>query len=211
MFVPGIFLAAQPPQFSIATDVGLLRSFRENQRFISFGHTIQVQYHISNTDGLYGWLSYYTNGKFRNDLTATAKSPLTSPQEINYTNDAHMGFRQFSMGYKKFFTGSYQATHGVNLYGYAGFGILFGKVDNRHSQSIDSTDYQLPVHPGLAKFKRLTLDLGLGTEFPLGADIFLYTEGRTWIPATDYPSKYVLVNDNSPLAGMFNAGIRILF
>jgi len=31
------------------------------------------------------------------------------------------------------------------------------------------------------------------------------------VPATDYPSKYLYVNDDSPLVGMFNLGVRILF
>ena len=74
-----------------------------------------------------------------------------------------------------------------------------------------SVVYQVPVRIGKANFKRLTLDLGLGWETPLGADIFIYAEGRAWIPTTDYPSKYIFINDNAPLVGMINTGIRILF
>ena len=76
---------------------------------------------------------------------------------------------------------------------------------------IDTLDYLVPVRAGSAKFKRLTVDLGLVSEIPLGGDFYLYFEGRLWLPASDYPSKYVFVNDDAPLVAMFNTGIRILF
>lgn len=204
-------LMAQPPQFSLATDVGVQRSFRPDQQFWAFGHTIQGQLHASYTDAIYCWLSYYTNGKFRNELQATAKSPATVPQQIDYTNKATMGFQQFSIGWKKYLKGNYAIETGWSLYTYAGFGILFGNVVNEQTAVIDTSLYNVQVKNGSGKFKRLTLDLGLGAEFPIGAGYFIYTEGRLWVPASDYPSKYVYVNDDAPLVGMFNAGIRILF
>jgi hypothetical protein len=84
-------------------------------------------------------------------------------------------------------------------------------VDNIHSTVLDTSVYNVPVLTGKANFKRLTADLGLGWELPVGGDIFLYAEGRAWVPTTDYPSKYIFVNNNAPLVGMLNAGIRILF
>ena len=209
--ISALSTSAQPPQFSIATDIGLQRSFKKEQQFYAFGHTVQVQFHLAEKDGVYFWLSYYTNGKFSNNVIATAKSPLTIPQQLPYQNRAVISFRQFSVGWKKYLKGHYMIETGWNLYSYAGFGLLYGRVANSHSVSIDTSDYFLPVKTGEGKFKRLTLDLGLGTEFPLGGDFYLYTEGRLWIPATDYPSKYVFLNENAPLVGMFNAGIRILF
>lgn len=202
---------SQPPQFSIATDLGVLRNFRKGQQFWSFGHTIQGQFHITGKDGIYGWLSYYANGKFSNDITATAKSPLTIPQQINYKNRALMAFKHLSIGWKRYLKGNYDAEEGWNLYTYAGFGVLFGRVENSQSVVPDTATYNVPVRNGKARFKRLTLDLGLGVEYPLGADVFLYTEGRAWVPTTDYPSKYVFVNNNAPMTGMFNVGVRILF
>jgi hypothetical protein len=86
-----------------------------------------------------------------------------------------------------------------------------GRVSNAHSVSIDTSLYNLPVREGRANFKRLTADLSLGWEEPIGADFFFYTEGRIWIPASDYPSKYIFVNENAPLVVMLNVGIRILF
>jgi hypothetical protein len=71
--------------------------------------------------------------------------------------------------------------------------------------------YNVPVRIGKANFKRLTIDAGLGAEFPVGADIYFYSEGRVWIPTTDYPSKYIFVNKNAPMLGMFNIGLRVLF
>ncbi|HEX5651703.1 MAG TPA: hypothetical protein VFX58_01435 [Chitinophagaceae bacterium] len=202
---------AQPPQFSIATDLDLQRNFSSGQSYWAFGHTIQGQFHLAMKDAVYVWLSYYTNGKFRNEVVATAKSPLTSPQQLRYTNQAKMGTRQFSIGWKKWLKGVYNAESSWNLYSYAGFGLLFGNVVNTHSIPIDTMDYLVPVRSGEGKFKRLTADLGLGIEIPLGAEIYLYTEARTWLPVSDYPSKYLFKNENAPVYGFFNAGIRILF
>lgn len=88
---------------------------------------------------------------------------------------------------------------------------MLGRVINSHTPSVDTSMYNVPVKPGKANFKRLTLDLGLGWEEPLGADIFLYVEGRVWLPTTDYPSTFIFVNNNAPLTGMVNAGFRVLF
>jgi hypothetical protein len=202
---------AQPTQFSIATDLGLQRSFKKGQQYWSGGHTIQAQFHFTPKDGAYAWISYYTNGKFSNNVTASAKSGSTSPQQVNYVNNALMRFKQISIGWKKYLKGTFNIEEGWNIYGYAGFGLLLGRIENTHSVSIDTLVYQVPVRVGKANFKRLTLDLGLGWEIPLGADVFLYAEGRVWIPTTDYPSKYLFINDNAPLVGMINLGVRILF
>ncbi len=201
----------QSTQFSIATDLGLQRSFKKGQQFWAGGHTIQAQFHFTPQDGAYAWISYYTNGKFNNNVTATAKSAVTVPQQINYVNNALMRFKQVSIGWKKYLKGKFDIEEGWSLYAYAGFGLILGRVDNTHSVYMDTTVYKVPVRVGKANFKRLTLDLGLGWEIPMGADIFLYAEGRAWIPTTDYPSKYIFINDNAPLVGMINAGIRILF
>ena len=198
-------------KFSIATDLGLQRSFKKEQQYWAVGHTVQAQFYFTPKDGAYAWISYYTNGKFTNHVSATAKSIATSPQQINYDNNAVMRFKQISIGWRKYLKGTFNAEEGWNIYGYAGFGVILGRVENTHSVSIDTVLYNVPVRVGMANFKRLTLDLGLGWEVPLGADIFLYAEGRVWIPTTDYPSKYILVNENAPLVGMINAGIRILF
>jgi hypothetical protein len=204
-------LSGQALGFSIATDFGLQRSFKKDQRFWAVGHTVQAQFHFAPRDVVYLWMSYYTEGEFSNRLTATAKSPIVIPQTITYNNDASMRFKQFSVGFKKYLRGRFDAEENWNLYVYGGFGLVLGRVINAHNPPIDSNDYDLPVREGKANFKRLTLDLGAGAEYPIGADIFLYTEVRAWVPTTDYPSKHIFVNENAPLAGMLNVGIRILF
>jgi hypothetical protein len=45
---------------------------------------------------------------------------------------------------------------------------------------------------------------------PVGGDIFFYGEIRAFAPTTDYPSKYLLANENAPFSGSFNLGMRIL-
>ena len=201
----------QYPQLSIATDLGVPRSFKKDQRYWAIGQTINALFHFTPKDGVYVWFAYYTNGKFKNNLIATAKSPFTLPTKISYVNSAKIRVKHFSVGWRKYLMGTSDAEKKWNLYGYAGLGILTGRAENTHSVVIDTLAYNVPVRSGTGNFKRLTLDLGLGWELPLGGSFFLYAEGRAWIPTTDYPSKYLFVNDNAPLVGMVNVGLRILF
>ena len=201
----------QRTEISMTTDLGVMRSFKEGQKFWSFGHTIQAQFHVSRKDAIYVWLSYYLDGDFENNLTATAKSPTTTPQDIAYTNEAEMGLKQFSVGYKRYLKGDYANSNSNNVYGYAGLGILFGISRNEITTSLDTSLYFLRVEVGEEPFKRLTLDLGLGIEFPVGNSMFIYGEGRAWLPTTDFPSKYLYVNRDAPIMGMINVGLRVLF
>jgi len=202
---------SQRPTFSIATDLGLQRSIKKEQQYWAVGQTVHAHFHFTPKEGAYVWISYYSNGKFNNDINATAKSPATNPQQVSYVNSAEMRFKHFSVGWKHYLKGSSDAKEGWNLYGYAGFGLMLGRVINTHSASIDTALYTVLVRSGKANFKRLTLDLGLGWEVPLGGDIFFYNEGRVWVPTTDYPSKYIFVNNNAPFVASLNFGIRILF
>lgn len=202
---------AQQPRFSAAVDASLQRSFKKEQQYWAFGNTLQAQFSFAPKDAAYIWVSYYSNGKFTNKLTATAKAPATVPQQINFDNHAQMRFKQVSLGWKKYLKGRFDADEKWNLYSTLGFGLVLGWVNNTQAPSIDTSLYNNIVQAGKANFKRLTIDAGLGVEFPLGADIFLYSEGRMWIPTTDYPSKYIFVNKDAPLIGMFNLGMRVLF
>ena len=168
-------------------------------------------FNFAPKNGMYVWLAYYSNGKFSNHPTATAKSIFTLPQQIDYTNDAQMRIKHISVGWKHYLKGAYNIEDSWSLYGYAGFGLLLGSIENQHSVSIDSAEYYIPVLKGKANFKRLTLDLGLGYEMPVGGDIYFYMEGRAFLPTTDYPSNYLFVNKKAPLTGSLNTGLRILF
>jgi hypothetical protein len=207
----GLAAGSQTLGFSIASDLGIQRSFKKEQRYWAVGHTVQAVFHFSSRDAAYAWISYYSDGKFGNNLVATAKSPATAPSAIPYRNEASMRFKHFSLGWKRYLKGRFDSEDSWNLYAYGGFGIILGRVINSQDPAVDTNDYDLPVRPGKANFKRLTLDLGLGYEIPIGADLYFYAEGRAWIPTTEYPSRYIFVNDNAPVTGMLNAGIRILF
>jgi hypothetical protein len=100
-----------------------------------------------------------------------------------------------------------------NLYTISGFGLIFGQASNIYSLSVDTSLYNLPQQPvnGAGHFKRLTIDLGLGWEIPIGGDLYFYSEAKMWIPTTDYPSKYLFINNNAPLVGTVSAGLRISF
>ena len=210
-----IFCQAAFPQtrVSIATDLSLQRSFKKEQRFWAIGQNIVADWHFTEKGGAYASICYYSNGNFENPLAASAKSPGTSPQQIFFTNHAHLRLEQVSMGWKHYFVGSIDAEKKWNLYSITGFGLIFGKVINNYSLAIDTSLYNAPVQPvnGKGHFKRLSLDLGLGWEVPLVGEVYLYSEGRVWIPTTEYPSKYLFVNNNAPLAAMLTLGLRILF
>ncbi|MDP4262787.1 MAG: hypothetical protein Q8941_09675 [Bacteroidota bacterium] len=202
---------SQKPQFSLATDISLLRSFKMGQRYWAIGQTVNFNFHITPKDGAYAWISYYSPGKFNNDLLATAKSPAILPQQVNYTNSAQLKFKHISIGWKRYLKGAPDIEKKWSIYSYAGFGLMLGAVENIHLVPVDTSIYVVPVRAGKANFKRLTFDLGLGVEFPIGGDIFLYFEGRALVPTTDYPSPYLFVNENAPFCGAANAGVRILF
>lgn len=200
-------------RISGSTNFIVLRSFKKDQRFWAIGQDIMVDWHFTNKGGAYASLSYSSNGNFNNQLSATAKASTTSPQEISFTNKAELRLQQISLGFKHYFVGTTDAEINWNLYSITGFGLMFGKVTNRYSTSIDTSLYNAPEQPvnGSGNFKRLTLDLGLALEVPLTTEIYLYVNGKVWIPTSDYPSKYLFVNDNAPLVGMLGLGIRVLF
>ena len=150
-------------------------------------------------------------GSFKNDFTATAKSSATSPSILPFKASAKWRSNEISLGWKHFFKGSFDAESGWNAYGIAGFGLLFANIENNFSPAIDTSLYLTPTHFGTSKFYRLTLDLGAGVEYPVGAGFFLYSDVRTWLPASDYPSPYLHSNKNVPLPFMISAGMRMLF
>ena len=198
---------------SASTDISLQRNFTKQQSFWAFGQNIFADFYLTPRDGIYTLLCYYSPEKKINPMIATAKSIITTPQQISFTNRAKIRLKQFSAGWKHFIKGSNDAEEGWNLYSITGFGIIFGKATNEYSDNIDTSLYTIPDHPvnGEGHFKRLTLDLGLGWEIPLGGEIYLYAEGKTWIPTTEYPSKFLFVNNNAPFVVMISSGIRILF
>ena len=212
VLLSSVFIAAsQPVRFSFATDLGLQRSFKKTQRYTAIGHTVFSHLHFTAKQGVYGSFVYFSAGRFTNDLTATAKSSSTIPQQLAYQNKAEMRFKEISLGWKQYIKGRYDQTEGWSLYGTAGFGLMLGRITNTHSIAIDTSQYDLPVFSGKTNFKRLTLDLALGWEIPIGADIFFYTEARAFVPTTDYPSTHLFVNDNAPFAAAAVAGLRIIF
>lgn len=216
ILLPGLALlllstaSAQPPRLSLASNGVLLRSFKPDQQYWSFGQTVQFIFHTSPTDGPYAWIAYFSDGKFINRLQAQAMQSSTTPQTVNFDNSAHLRFKHISLGWRKYLKGRYDADKSWNLCAMAGFGLLLGRIENTQSTHIDPLLYSVPVQAGKANFKRLTLDLGLSPEFPVGADVCLYLDGRIHIPTTDYPSPYLFVNRKAPLTAGLGLGVRIL-
>ena len=210
VFSPVVF---SQTRISIATDLSWQRSFKKEQRFWALGQDVVIDWHFTPKGGAYASVCYYSKGKFNNPLVASAKSPTTTPQQIFFINNAQVRLEQISLGWKHYFVGASDAEKKWNLYSITGFGLIFGKVVNTYSATIDTSLYTAPSQPinGKGHFKRLSLDLGLGWEIPLAGEVYVYSEGRVWIPTTEYPSKYLFVNNNAPLAAMITAGLRILF
>ena len=200
-------------KFSLATDLSVLHNFDKQQKFTVVGQTVLPQWHVDKKTTLYAWFTYHANGKYKNNLIATAKSSTTQPQTISFTSNSEMRLRQLSVGVRKYFIGSYESLEKFNFYGGAGFGLIMGTASNNFSKIIDTSLYvvQNNVVNGSGDFKRLTLDVLSGIEFPISYEIFIYSEIRMHIPTTDYPNSYLLKNSNAPFVAGINFGIRILF
>ena len=213
LFLSCTNLVQSQVKFSLASDVSLLRNFDGKQKFTVVGQSLIPQWHFDKKTTLYAWFSYHANGKYKSNLTATAKSPATQPPTISFSNQSEMKLRQFSIGIKKYFIGSYGTLEKFNLYATGGFGLTIGSAANTFSRSIDTSLYTIQnnVVNGSGDFKRLTLDLAGGLEFPVSYEIFVYTEIRMHIPTTNYPNSYLLKNSNAPFLGGINLGLRILF
>lgn len=206
-----ITVHAQQPQFSLNIDAGILRSFKKGQQFWAPGQTTWANFHLSPKNGAYAFFNYYINGRFTNSLVATAKDPATTPQEIGYTNKVKFQFSHISIGWKRYLAGNYLRDYKWNAYAYAGLGLMMGRIENANNRAIDTTKYIEPVLSGNGKFKRLTIDPGIGFERSIGGDIYFYVEARSLIPVTSYPSPYLLVNKYAPLNASLHIGLRIFF
>lgn len=198
-------------RFSIATDLSLMRNLSPKQKFWALGETVQFNFHFSQKQSAYAWLNYYTAGKFQNNFTAIAKSSATSPSAIPFIASAQWRNNEVSLGWKHYFKGSFDAETGYNLYGTAGFGLMFTKVTNIFTPVIDTAKYTTSTLAGNGEFYRLTIDIGTGIEFPVGGNFFVYGDVRTWIPTSDYPSPYLHSNKNVPMPLIISGGMRILF
>ncbi len=208
-----VFFAGAQVRFSFATDVSVVRNFSPHQRFWAIGQTIQGQFHFNERESFYTWLMYYSPGRFSNEFIAEARNAGTTPSKIAYTMKGLWNMKEFSMGIKHYFKGGYNIETGWHLYGQAGFGLMFTGIQNSLRNAVDTSLYQLAEVPreGSDEFKRLTIDLGMGVEVPLGGDFFVYTDARTYIPSSSYPSTYLHNTKNVPLPLMINLGVRILF
>jgi len=198
-------------RWSFSTDFDVLHNFKKQQHYWAVGQFVVINYHVTRKDGIYGWIGYHTDGKYKNELTAFAKSPLTNPQQVDYTNRGRMNFRELSFGWRHYLKGADDVEKGWGAYSLAGLGIMFGKITNVHSVIVDTATYNLPVLSGTASFRRITLDLGLGIERPLGGDIFLYSEAKIFVPISSYPTQYLRISNYAPLTATLNVGVRILF
>lgn len=197
--------------FSLGTGVSGLHNFSPEQKFWAFGQTVQTSFHFSPKQSAYAWLDYYTEGKFKNNFTAVTKIPFTLPLQIPFTATGRLTYRHFSLGLKHYFRGAYNAEKNINVYGIAGFGFLFARIRNSFLPFFDTSFYHVPVREGEGTIRKLTFDLGLGGEIPLGGNFFGFAEARTWLPASSKTSPFLHTQRNVPLPVMASTGMRVLF
>jgi hypothetical protein len=191
----------------------LLRNLDGQQSFTVVGQTVQGEWHVEEKIALYAFFTYHSNGKFANDLKASAKTSGTQPQQFSFTNRSEMRLRHLSFGVKKYFIGTYKKLEKFNLYAKGGFGLMMGKASNNFVTPVDTALYtvQNNILNGSGDFKRLSFDIATGVEFPIAYEIFVFSEARILIPTSNYPNSYLLKNNNAPFPGSFNLGIRVLF
>ena len=197
--------------FSVATDASVIRNFSPKQKFTAFGQALRTVFHFTPKENLYLWLNYFTPGRYKNEFLATASQPLAIPQVYRFMASGELSIRHLSIGWQHYFMGAHNAETGVNIYGLAGFGFLFAKVSNSFSLPLDTAMYTSSIIEGNGKFKRLTFDAGVGAELPVGGNIFLYSDLRTFLPASNQTSGYLHSQRNVPVALIFSAGLRIFF
>jgi len=203
--------ASAQVNFSISTGGVVLRNFSPQQKFWAVGQTIRGDIHFALKQSAYASFDYYTEGRFRNNFTATANSMLLTPQRLNYTATGGLIFRQISLGMKHYFKGGYTAEKNINIYGAAGFGFLFAKVRNSFSIPVDERLYKNQTRQGNGTIKKLTFDLGIGGEMPMGGNFFAFADARTWLPASSNTSPFFHNQKNVPLPITATIGLRILF
>jgi hypothetical protein len=204
-------LASAQIKFSISTGGVVLRNFSPQQKFWAVGQTVRSEFHFTPKQSAYASIDYYTEGKFKNNFTATANSITTTPQQLSYTATGVLPFRQISLGWKHYFKGGYTVGKSINIYGAAGFGFLFAKMRNSFSIPIDVILYNAQPQQGEGKIKKLTFDLGLGGEMPLGGNFFAFADARTWLPASGNTSPFLHNQRNVPLVVTASVGLRLLF
>ena len=191
----------------------MMRNFSPKQKFFAVGQTLQGIFHFNEKESLYASVGYYSRGSFKNRYTATAKSVTTIPSSIVYDIEGKLKSNEISFGWRHFWLGTFNSEYNFNIYTQVGFGLMFARIENIYSTAIDTSLYDNSAAPlnGEGKFKRLTLDIGLGVEYHVGGSIYAYSDLRTWLPTTHYPSEYLHNNKNVPLPLIFSAGLRILF
>src|SRR5439155_21618037 len=115
--------------------------------------------------------------------------------------------------WKHFFQGNYEDDENYHIYSLVGFGIMPIRAENLLASTPDTSRYTLlrTQLRGRGHFTRLTLDFGGGVEYPLGANIFVYAEGMTWLSAPADPSPYMHSTKKFPLPVIVSLGMRILF
>jgi hypothetical protein len=198
-------------QFSIGSDLSIVRQIGESKSFWGLAQSVQPSYGLTKKFLFYATLGYTSADKTTNRFTTNALADTITPKKINYSANTEWRTRQFATGIKYYFKGSYDNEEGLNVYGMAGIGVMSIKLTTDYTAGIDTSNYQsFPPYPGEGTVNKLSFDSGLGIEGPLGGNFFWYTEAKAWIPTDKVTSPYLL-GSNKVMPIMVGAGLRVLF
>lgn len=198
---------------SFVTSVGVLRNFSPHQQFTSIGQTVEGDLHITPRETFLIWINYAIPGRFKNQFQAPALDMSTMPVTTPYTVKGTWNLREFSLGWKHYFKGNFMQETGWNLFGTAGLGILVASVKNTYVTKLDTVLYKALWKPeiGAHHFRKLTADLAIGMEIPIGGDFSVTGDLRVMLPASSTATNYTHYDEKVPLTVFANLGIRILF
>lgn len=199
-------------QFSIATDINVMRQFGKQQSFWSMAQTVQFSYALKNKESIYLSIGNSTPHDIKDNFITKAKSDTIFPKAIGYVATSSWRTRQFTAGWKHYFTGGYNSEDGLSIYGLAGAGIMSVKISTQFSLGVDTTHYYaLTPLAGTQSVNRLSFDVGLGIEKPIMGNFFWYAEAKTWIHKGAFRSPLLARQNEKITPVMIGGGLRILF
>ncbi len=198
-------------QFSISSDLSVMRQFGKQQSFWSLAQNVQLSYAFTRTESLYFSIGNATPHKEIGKYVTQAKVDTFYPKAIGYRATTSWTTRQFSAGLKHYFAGTHNSETGTNIYGIVGVGLMSVKLLTEYSIGIDTVHYQSIVpYAGTKAVNRLSADLGVGIEAPLRGSFYWYAQAKTWIHAGTIPSNLLTQPNDKIVPVMLGAGIRVL-
>lgn len=212
-FLLFIIATSANAQFNIVAFGSSFHNFED----VGYGHIgagIRGEYPIQEDIAIYGGFSYYHTAQYDRIGTATAFSPTTLPQTINYDIKNILRFDQFYAGGKKYIYGVHNTLKKAGIFGLylsADLGILTGDFESESAtdEFINYQLYEVPLREDIiGTFMDFTLNLGVGFEFKTGP-VYLFIEPKGLIKIFQAKTTHNELEFNFPFTFVSSYGIRI--